>query len=377
MIVDNTSLTNKGTLGIIGLEDYQWRLITVVKQLGLNVYLYLDHHDQQLEQWADQTIVDNYRVKESLQKFGQQCDAVIYTNPLLDAVILKYLTQFTTVPQGYGALEIVQDRIVERALLDQLNVNMPPYDTVVSLDEVYQSIDAIGYPAVLKSIQRGRGESILRLNLQTDIARADAFIQAGSYILESWIDNSAEYALTVAYDGENFVYYPIVQETYDDQRRLVMAKVVEEVDPALEGEVERVSREVITTLGYQGTLTLKFYTTESGNLYVDEIVPGLSISNVALQAAVSVMPEEQLVRMAVGMVAHQVDLLQEVVMVPIYEAQQATINQAVLEQADWQVEYLPAPLSSVQGFVWLTGDEPANLIQQLADLNLTSQPTDE
>ena len=64
-------------------------------------------------------------------------------------------------------------------------------------------------------------------------------------------------------------------------------------------------------------------------------------------------------------------------MVPIYEAQQATINQAVLEQADWQVEYLPAPLSSVQGFVWLTGDEPANLIQQLADLNLTSQPTDE
>lgn len=375
--MDNTSLTNKGTLGIIGLEDYQWRLITVVKQLGLNVYLYLDHHDQQLERWADQTIVDNYRVKESLQKFGQQCDAVIYTNPLLDAVILKYLTQFTTVPQGYGALEIVQDRIVERALLDQLNVNMPPYDTVVSLDEVYQSIDAIGYPAVLKSIQRGRGESILRLNRQTDIARADTFIQAGSYILESWIDHSAEYALTVAYDGENFVYYPIVQETYDDQRRLAMAQVVEEVDPALEGEVERVSREVITTLGYQGTLTLKFYTTESGNLYVDEIVPGLSISNVALQAAVSVMSEEQLVRMAVGMVAHQVDLLQEVVMVPIYEAQQATINQAVLEQADWQVEYLPAPLSSVQGFVWLTGDEPANLIQQLADLNLTSQPTDE
>ena len=156
-----------------------------------------------------------------------------------------------------------------------------------------------------------------------------------------------------------------------------MAQVVEEVDPALESEVERVSREIITTLGYQGTLTLKFYTTESGNLYVDEIVPGLSISNVALQAAVSVMPEEQLVRMAVGMVAHEVDLLQEVVMVPIYEEQQSTINQAILEQANWQVEYLPAPLSRVQGFVWLTGDEPSNLKQQLADLNLTTKPTDD
>lgn len=43
---------------------------------------------------------------------------------------------------------------MERAFLDQININIAPYVTVVSLDDVYQSIDSIGYPALLKPIQR-------------------------------------------------------------------------------------------------------------------------------------------------------------------------------------------------------------------------------
>ena len=43
-------------------------------------------------------------------------------------------------------LEIVQDRLMERAFLDQVNINIAPYVTVVSLDDVYQSIDLSGYP---------------------------------------------------------------------------------------------------------------------------------------------------------------------------------------------------------------------------------------
>ncbi|MCQ5137478.1 hypothetical protein NE628_14820, partial [Coprococcus eutactus] len=69
-------------------------------------------------------------------------------------------------------MEIVQDRLMERAFLDQINVNVAPYVTVNSLDDVYQSIDSIGYPAILKPIQRGIGEQSMRIVKQSDITRA-------------------------------------------------------------------------------------------------------------------------------------------------------------------------------------------------------------
>ena len=48
---------------------------------------------------------------------------------------------------------------MERAFLDEINVNVSPYVTVISLDDVYQSIDSIGYPAVLKPIRPGVGRT--------------------------------------------------------------------------------------------------------------------------------------------------------------------------------------------------------------------------
>ena len=191
-------LSQGKTLGIIGLTQKDWPLLVAAKKLGLNVGAYVDHSQPQLTKLADFTIVGNYRDRDKLTEFGQNSDLVIYASSLIAPVAINYLTNFTQVPQGVAALEIVQDRLMERAFLDEINVNVSPYVTVISLDDVYQSIDSIGYPAVLKPIQRGLGEQSLRINHQSDIAYGDDYIQGGAYLLESWIDHNTEYSLTVA-----------------------------------------------------------------------------------------------------------------------------------------------------------------------------------
>ncbi|MDN3537079.1 hypothetical protein QPX96_04665 [Limosilactobacillus fermentum] len=148
-------LSQGKTLGIIGLTQKDWPLLVAAKKLGLNVGAYVDHSQPQLTKLADFTIVGNYRDRDKLTEFGQNSDLVIYASSLIAPVAINYLTNFTQVPQGVAALEIVQDRLMERAFLDEINVNVSPYVTVISLDDVYQSIDSIGYPAVLKPIQRG------------------------------------------------------------------------------------------------------------------------------------------------------------------------------------------------------------------------------
>ena len=199
------------TLGIIGLDRNGSTLITAAKRAGFNVGVYVDHAQPSLTKQADFTISGAYNNQEKLTMFAQTCDAIIYANDLIDSSVLRYLSRDAYLPQGVSALEIVQDRLMERAFLDQINVNVAPYVTVISLDDVYQSIDSIGYPAILKPIQRGIGEQSMRIVKQSDITRAADFINAGTYLLESWIDHTAEYTMLAATDGENVQVFPAIE----------------------------------------------------------------------------------------------------------------------------------------------------------------------
>ena len=195
-------LYHGNTLGIMGIDRNGKKLIMAAKEAGLNVGVYLDHAEPENTKLADFTVIGNYRDKEKLTEFGENCDAVIYETAAIDSIVIKYLSKYTSIPQGLDPLEIMQDRLMERAFLDQINVNVAPYVTVIGLDDIYQSIDSIGYPAVLKPIQRGVGEDSLMITKESDIARASDFMKAGTYLLESWIDHTDEYAMTMAIDNE-------------------------------------------------------------------------------------------------------------------------------------------------------------------------------
>ena len=120
------------TLGIIGLDRNGSTLITAAKRAGFNVGVYVDHAQPSLTKQADFTISGAYNNQEKLTMFAQTCDAIIYANDLIDSSVLRYLSRDAYLPQGVNALEIVQDRLMERAFLDQINVNVAPYVTVIS-----------------------------------------------------------------------------------------------------------------------------------------------------------------------------------------------------------------------------------------------------
>ena len=160
------------TLGIIGINRNGVAMIAAAKKAGFNVGVYVDRSQPDITKMADFTIDGAYNDKQKLTEFGEACDAIIYQTPNIDSTVIRFLGQYAAIPQGINGLEIVQDRLMERAFLDQININIAPYVTVIGLDDVYQSIDSIGYPALLKPIQRGIGEQSMMIKRQSDITRA-------------------------------------------------------------------------------------------------------------------------------------------------------------------------------------------------------------
>lgn len=124
-----------------------------------------------------------------------------------------------------------------------MNINIAPYATIVSLEDVYQAVSSIGYPCVLKPIQKGFGpkrQQIIRK--QTDIAKCADIIDMGTYILESWIPYNKELSviMTRDYDG-NLAYFPVIETRYKENR-LNEAIVPANIQPDVEEEVKTFSR---------------------------------------------------------------------------------------------------------------------------------------
>ena len=366
------------TLGIIGINRNGGALIAAAKKAGFNVGVYVDHAQPAITKMADFTLVGAYNDKDKLTEFGENSDAVIYQTPNIDSRVIRFLSQFAAVPQGINGLEIVQDRLMERAFLDQININIAPYVTVVSLDDVYQSIDSIGYPALLKPIQRGIGEQSMMISRQSDIARAADFISTGTYLLESWIDHTEEYTMTAATDGDQMEIYPLAKLQFSADRQLIAVATPAVVNDDLLTEMQRIVKSVASSLEYHGVFSLNFYVTANGSLYVKNIELGMtSIANVYDSSANVTQYEEQL-RAVVGMPLHIVRSLQPALLMVIRKKQEAAIQRQWLLKDNWQFRLFDLPAvddDSLIGFVWVTGSSSLDELEdQVDDTEVWDEP---
>lgn len=368
------------TLGIIGVNRNGAALITTAKKAGFNVGVYVDHSQPAVTKMADFTLVGAFNDRAKLTQFGEACDAIIYQTPNIDSRVLQFLSQYAVIPQGINALEIVQDRLMERAFLDQININIAPYVTVVDLDDIYQSIDSIGYPALLKPIQRGIGERSMLIERQSDITRAADFIDAGTYLLESWIDHTNEYTMTAATDGQDTQIFPLAQLEYNQNRQLVSVATPADVNAGMLKEMQRIVQSVAATLEYKGIFAVNFYVTSTGTLYVKNIEPGLtSIANIYDVTANVNQYEEQL-RCAVGMPIHIIAPLQAGLLMVIRNYQSRAIQRQWLLKNNWQFRFfndVGDEEQAILGFAWVTGsDNLAELKNQVDDTEVWKEQED-
>ena len=367
--MENEVLFPGDTLGIIGDSSNGIILAQTAKRLGFKVIVYATNEGSPTLADADVKIVGEFSDKAKLQDFAERCDLVMYESEHISSEVIAYLQKFTKVPQGSETLEIVQDRLLERAFFEQMNINIAPYATIVSLEDVYQAVSSIGYPCVLKPIQKGFGpkrQQIIRK--QTDIAKCADIIDMGTYILESWIPYNKELSviMTRDYDG-NLAYFPVIETRYKENR-LNEAIVPANVQPDVEEEVKRLAGEIVSGLKYVGALEVAFYLTESGSLYVKRIVPALHNSGYVFDKATNVSMLEQHLRTLVKMPLVDIKLVQPAGMVMIEEENIDDIRTQWVLKNNWYYTFFRYPESmrpQPEGYIIVLAESEMEIKQQI------------
>ncbi len=365
---------------MIGSSANAAMLVTTARKMGLRVGAYGADETSEALQLADFKAVGSNKDRDKLQHFAESCSAVVYDSEQVSTSVVNFLSGYTQVPQGGDMLEMMQDRLLERAFFEQLNVNIAPYATIINLDDVYQSVNSIGYPCVLKPIQKewSHGRELV-IRTQTDIAKAAGLLDWGTYILESQIAYEREYSILVARDqaGDQQAF-PITEvQSVDDRPQ--MTWVPAQVDDAVAGEMRRIAGEVAKHVNYVGVFEVSFYLTASGALYVKKIVPAPSETGYIFADATTVDEFEEHLRAIAGLPLAEPKLMTPAVTASFTTVQLSAIRTQWQLKPDWHFTFYHLRKQAddeTMGHITVQGNTTKLLLDQLDDTGIWTATTD-
>lgn len=214
------------------------------------------------------------QTEQGLQQFIQSADVFsleFENTPLAD---VDLLTRSKALHPPRQALATAQNRLMEKALFDQLQIPVAPYQAVDSLASLQQAVKTLGLPLVLKTATGGydgKGQFVLRSEDQIEQAWAELG-PAKSLIAESFVTFSREVSIIAVrgQDGE-VKTWPLAENHHHNgilSHSIVPAPNSVDLQPAAQDYITR----LLNHLNYVGVLTLELFVTEQG-LFANEMAP--------------------------------------------------------------------------------------------------------
>ncbi|QFP80319.1 ATP-grasp domain-containing protein [Latilactobacillus graminis] len=361
------------TIGIIGNDQRAYMLALKAKEMGYRVAAIVT---PQIQNTAFTSLIDcqidgELNDYQKLSQLGEVSQVLTYTNELLDEALLEQLAQQYYLPQGSNVLSVTQDRYLEKVFLNDLNINIPPFATIVDVDDIYQAIESIGYPCILKPIQKGYGKQYQRFIQQpSDLEKDAASLKLGTYILESWIPDAQELSvMVVKCKTGQIVTLPVIENEFDDHR-LKMSLVPARINQDVATEINRLAHLIGDKLDYIGVFGVEFFLTPDMNIYVKRIIPTPHATGDVLSHTLNFSQYEYHLKVICQLAVGPARLNSAGMMLGVQERQRSLIQTQMKIKPDWYFNLHTVTADQQIGLVTATGQTIQPLIAnfEAADL---------
>jgi 5-(carboxyamino)imidazole ribonucleotide synthase len=211
---------------------------------------------------------------DTLERFASGLDLVTYEFENVPVATARFLAERVAVYPPVKALEVAQDRLMEKSFFRELGIPTPEFEPVETRDDLERAVERIGLPAVLKTRRLGydgKGQYVLRE--RHDVGRAWELFPNGDLILESYIPFTRELSILAVRgrDGEA-AFYPLVENHHRDGILRLSLAPAPGLTAELQAEAEGYAGKVIDALEYVGVLAIELFEAE-GRLLASEMAP--------------------------------------------------------------------------------------------------------
>lgn len=294
------TLATGATIGILGGGQLGRMLAVAASRLGFRTCIFEPGADCPASHVAHRHIQAAYEDESALRDFAESVDIITYEFENIPTSALNILEALRPVYPDRTALRISQDRLVEKAFLNDLGLQTAPFAAVDDADDLAEAIAEIGLPAILKTRRFGYdGKGQARLTDPADAPQGLADMAGAPAILEGFVDFSHEVSVIAARNaaGEVACYDP--GENVHRGGILRTTTVPARLSQAQRTDAVLLAAKILNKLDYVGVMGVELFVTPQG-LIVNEIAPRVHNSGHWTQQGCAVDQFEQHIRAITG-----------------------------------------------------------------------------
>ena len=303
------------TLGMLGGGQLGRMFTVVARTMGYKVIVLEPDPHSPAGQLANEHIIAKYDDEAGLKALGEACDVITTEFENIPASVLNQLTEYCPVYPSADSVEKAQDRIIEKEFILSCGLSPVPYGAITTKSEIAIAIEAVKFPAILKTARfgyDGKGQQII--NSADEVETAYQAANQVPCVLEQRIDLACEVSVIL---GRNIKgdteCFPVAENIHKDGI-LFQTLVPANVDKNIEQAAQAAAKRMADKLNYVGVLAVEFFVTKQGELLVNEMAPRTHNSgHYTIDACVTSQFEQQ-VRMICGLPFGDSRLLSPVVM---------------------------------------------------------------
>ena len=287
-------------IGILGGGQLGRMLSVAAARLGFRCHIFEPGAAPPAGHVAEKLVTAAYDDEAALRAFAEGVDVITYEFENIPTSALNLLESLRPIRPNRKALAVSQDRLVEKAFLNDLGLRTAPFAAVDDAVDLAEAIAEIGCPAILKTRRFGYdGKGQARLKSASDAEAALADMAGAPAILEGFVDFSAEISVIAArgLTGEVACFDP--GENVHKSGILHTTTVPARLPEALRTDAVLIAAKILNALDYVGVMGVELFVSKAG-LVVNEIAPRVHNSGHWTQAGCTVDQFEQHIRAVAG-----------------------------------------------------------------------------
>ncbi len=224
-------------------------------------------------QLAEQIVAD-YEDPAALERFARGLDVITYEFENVPVATAHELARRVLVYPPPEALEVAQDRLVEKHFFQSLDIPTPPFAPVETRDALAAAVAEIGLPAVLKTRRLGYdGKGQYTLREPADVDRAWEALGGAALILEGFVPFERELSILAARGGDGATaVYPLVENHHRDGILHISRAPAPDLASELQSRAETYAACVLDALSYVGMLAIELFQVKD-DLVANEMAP--------------------------------------------------------------------------------------------------------
>ena len=260
-------------VGIVGGGQLGMMLAEAATELGIGC-ITLDPATDSPASRVAPAIVGAYDDETALAELAAAADVVTYEFENVPVASARFLAERVLVLPPPESLEFAQDRLLEKALFEEVGLAAAPFSAVASREDLAEALDVIGVPSVLKTRRLGYdGKGQVRLASVDEADGAWEGVGQAPSILESLVPFERELSIlgVRARHGEAS-FYPLVENTHREGILRVSIAPATDVTRELQAKAERHALAVMERLGHVGVVAIELFQVR-GELLGNEMAP--------------------------------------------------------------------------------------------------------